>query len=242
MASGDRVLSLLEEEPETKDISNGMNVDFDSIDIKNLDFAYNTEKILQNITLSCKSGNITGIYGKSGCGKSTLLKLMMRFWNRDGGILNLSGYPIENINTQNLREHESYCTQDTFLFNDTIGNNIRIAKLNASDKEVTKAAKSASIHDFISSLPNGYNTQIGELGDRLSGGEKQRIGIARAFLSGVNIMLLDELTSNLDSLNEAIILKSLKNTNDKTIILVSHRKSTLSIADTVYYLENNRRS
>lgn len=242
LASGERVLSLLEEEPETKDKTDGIDTDFDSISCRDLTFAYNNEKILNNISMDIPSNSITGIYGKSGCGKSTLLKLIMRFWDKDSGRIILSGTDIENINTASLRKNESYCTQETYLFNDTIGNNIRIGNLNASDEDVISAAGKASVHDFISALPLGYDTPIGELGDRLSDGEKQRIGIARAFLSDRNVMLLDEPTSNLDSLNEAIILKSLRETRGKTIVLVSHRASTLAIADKVYSMDSNRKS
>lgn len=242
LASGERVLSLLEEAPQTSDITNGTDTDFDNVSCKNVSFSYGKEKILENVSLSAKSNKITGIYGKSGCGKSTLLKLIMRFWNKDSGDILLSDVEINKINTAALRKNESYCTQETHLFNDTVKNNIKIANYNANDEEIIQAAKSASIHDFIESLPDKYDTRIGELGDRLSGGEKQRIGLARAFLSGASLMLLDEPTSNLDSLNEAVILKSLYNTADKTIILISHRKSTLGIADEVYSLESNRKS
>ena len=154
----------------------------------------------------------------------------------------MSETPIENINTRSLRKNESYCTQETYLFNDTIGNNIAIGKIGATKEEIIKSAKQASIHQFISELPKSYDTPIGELGDRLSGGEKQRIGIARAFLSNAPVMLLDEPTSNLDSLNETIILKALHNAKDKTIILISHRKSTLAIADHIYSMESGRNS
>lgn len=241
LASGERVLSLLEEEPQTAEITSGKNIDIENISCRNIDFSYGNEKILDNVSIDVKAHTITGIYGKSGCGKSTLLKLIMRFWDRDSGELTLSGIDIKEINTECLRKNESYCTQETYLFNDTIVNNIKIAKPDASYEEVIAAAKAAAIHDFISSLPLGYDTPIGELGDRLSGGEKQRIGLARAFLSGAPVMLLDEPTSNLDSLNEAVILKSLREANDKTIILVSHRKSTLGIADKIYSMENKER-
>lgn len=241
LASGDRVLSLLEEKPETEEIADGADIDIDSISCRDVGFSYSGEKILDNISLEIKPNTITGIYGKSGCGKSTLLKLIMRFWDVSDGKLTLSGKEIKKINTECLRKNESYCTQETYLFNDTIGSNIKIAKPDATAEEVMKAAKSAAIHDFICGLPLGYDTPIGELGDRLSGGEKQRIGLARAFLSGAAVMLLDEPTSNLDSLNEAVILRSLHEARDKTIVLVSHRKSTLGIADQVYSLENTER-
>lgn len=242
LASGDRVISLLEEEPVVVEIKDGIDKNFNEIECRNLSFSYDSNKILDNISMKIEKNKITGILGKSGCGKSTLLKLIMRFWDRDSGELLLSNVPIENINTNSLRKNESYCTQETYLFNDTIGNNIAIGKIGATKDEIIASAKQSSIHQFISELPKGYDTPIGELGDRLSGGEKQRIGIARAFLSNAPVMLLDEPTSNLDSLNEAIILKSLHSANDKTIVLISHRKSTLAIADTIYSMESGRNS
>ena len=184
---------------------------------------------------------IVGVIGKSGSGKSTLLKLLMRFWKTTNGTVNISGTNIENINTANLRDMESYMTQETQLFKDTIANNIRIGKLSASDEEVITACKKASIHDFIMTLPNGYDTQVGELGETLSGGERQRIGLARAFLHDAPFMLLDEPTSNLDSLNEAVILRSLKEESaGKTVVLVSHRASTMRIADVTHSVETGR--
>ena len=242
LASGERVLSLLEEEPETEENANGTTGVLSDILCQDVSFGYGGEKIISDISIYAKKGSVTGIHGKSGCGKSTLLKLIMRFWDKDSGKILLSGNEIKDINTHCLRQNESYCTQETHLFNDTIGNNIKISNPNAKHEEVVAAAKAASIDSFISELPLGYNTPIGELGGRLSSGEKQRIGIARAFLSPANIMLLDEPTSNLDILNEGIILKSLNEVKDKTIILVSHRKSTLSIADKVYSIEGERTS
>ena len=136
---------------------------------------------------------------------------------------------------------ESYVTQETHLFHDSIANNIAIARPDASRAEIMEAAKKASIHDFIMTLPKGYDTEVGELGDTLSGGEKQRIGIARAFLHDAPMILMDEPTSNLDSLNEGIILKSLKESSEeKTIVLVSHRIYTMNIADTVYEMKDGR--
>ncbi len=241
LASGERVLNILEEKPETEEVINGKNIIAENVVCNNVKFAYDKKQILKGISLNIEKGKITGILGESGCGKSTLLKLIMRFWDKDSGKILLSGEEIKNINTHSLRQNESYCTQETHLFNDTIGNNIRIAKLNATEEEVIFSAKQASIHDFISELPLGYDTNIGELGGRLSGGEKQRIGLARAFLSNAPIMLLDEPTSNLDSLNEGIILKSLYESKDKkTIVLVSHRNSTLSIADKTYHIKNGK--
>ncbi|MDO5388605.1 MAG: ABC transporter ATP-binding protein [Clostridia bacterium] len=242
LASGERVLSLLEEEPVTKDKTDGKDTDFNSVSCQNVTFSYDKVKILDNVSIDIPPNKITGIYGKSGCGKSTLLKLIMRFWDKDKGSIILSGTEIKEINTTSLRKNESYCTQETYLFNDTIGNNIKIASENATDEDMINASKLASLHDFVSELPLGYDTPIGELGGRLSGGEKQRIGIARAFLSKAPLMLLDEPTSNLDSLNEAIILRSLKNADDKTVVLISHKRSTLAIADKIYSMDSERKS
>lgn len=242
LASGDRVLALLEEEPVTKDNLDGEEKDLFDIDCQDVRFSYEEAEILKGLSLKAHKNKITGILGKSGCGKSTLLKLIMRFWDKDSGKILLSGTDVTNISTPCLRNNQSYCTQETHLFNDTIANNIKIANPAATEAEIEEACKKASLHDFITTLPDGYNTSVGELGDRLSGGEKQRIGLARAFLSPANIMLLDEPTSNLDSLNEKIILKALSDNRDKTVVLVSHRPSTLSIADETYTVTEGKAS
>ena len=167
----------------------------------------------------------------------------MRFWQVQQGEVKISGRNVDEINTTNLRNMESFVTQETHLFHDSIRNNLRIAKLDATDDEITAACKKASVHDFIMSLPKGYDTEVGELGDTLSGGERQRLGLARAFLHDAPFLLLDEPTSNLDSLNEAVILKSLHEERaGKTVVLVSHRKSTMGIADTVYCVDHGRMS
>ena len=196
---------------------------------------------LDHIDLSVQKGEFVAIVGASGSGKSTLLKLFMRFWDADKGAVNISGTNVKDINTKNLRDMEAYVTQETYLFHDTIVNNIKIAKPEASQEEIIEAAKKASLHSFIEKLPKGYDTQVGELGDTLSGGERQRIGIARAFLHQAPLLMLDEPTSNLDSLNEGMILKALKEEcREKTVVLVSHRQSTMKIADKVYEMENGR--
>lgn len=239
LASGERVLSLLEEEPMVEEIEgkSGTVQDFSGAEIQNVTFAYEDEQILTDYSLTMESGKIVGIHGSSGSGKSTLLKLLMRFWDADQGNVLISGQNVKNIPTKKLRDTQSYVTQETHLFHDSIANNIAIGKPGASKEEIIKAAKKASIHDFIISLPKGYDTEVGELGDTLSGGEKQRIGIARAFLHDAPMLLLDEPTSNLDSLNEGIILKSLKEScREKTVVLVSHRKSTMSLADKVFHM------
>ena len=249
LASGERVLSLLEEMPLVEEIPGdvetsgveSMEYEFKGAEAENVTFAYGEEVILDNYSLKLQPGKITGIHGASGSGKSTLLKLLMRFWDVQDGSVSVDGTDVRKIPTKHLRDMESYVTQETHLFHDSIANNIAIAKPRASREEIMEAAKKASIHDFIMTLPKGYDTEVGELGDTLSGGEKQRIGIARAFLHECPLILLDEPTSNLDSLNEGIILKSLKESAEKkTVVLVSHRVSTMNVADVVYEMENGR--
>ena len=264
LASGERVLSLLEETPLVEEIpgdvetsgTESMEHEFTGAEAENVTFAYkvngsegdregglghDNEVILDNYSLKLQPGKITGIHGASGSGKSTLLKLLMRFWDVQGGSMSVDSTDVRKIPTRHLRDMESYVTQETHLFHDSIANNIAIAKPGASREEIMEAAKKASIHDFIMTLPKGYDTEVGELGDTLSGGEKQRIGIARAFLHDAPMILMDEPTSNLDSLNEGIILKSLKESaKKKTVVLVSHRVSTMNVADVVYEMENGR--
>ena len=244
LASGERVLSLLAEEPELKDVENAVDLkDVSRIDVENVSFAYGEEQILSDVSLSVKKGEILGIHGRSGSGKSTLLKLLMRFYDPKSGSIKINGETLPNINTCSLRDNMAYITQQTYIFNETIEENIRLARRDATLEEIMEAAKKASIHDFILSLPEGYQTKMTELGGNLSDGEKQRIGIARAFLHNAPIILLDEPTSNLDSLNEAMILKSLLNVKaEKLIILVSHRQSTMAICDQVIGIENGRMS
>lgn len=279
LASGERVLSLLEEKPLVEEILDGTEfhavgrfndmekqdeperitagmyvkgsdsekienesvVEFTGAEVSHVTFAYEEETILDDYSLKLAPGKITGIHGSSGSGKSTLLKLLMRFWDVNEGMISVDNKDVREISTRHLRDLESYVTQETHLFHDSIANNIAIAKPGATREEIMTAAKKASINDFIMTLPKGYDTEVGELGDTLSGGEKQRIGIARAFLHDSPLLLLDEPTSNLDSLNEGIILKSLKEDNaNRTVVLVSHRTSTMKVADVVYEMENGR--
>lgn len=241
LASGERVLSLLEETPMVEELEGKQLFDFEGASVCNVTFSYDKEVILKDCNINMEQGKVIGIYGKSGCGKSTLLKLLMRFWDVDQGKVMISDQNIKEIPTKTLRNTQSYVTQETELFHDSIANNIAIGKPGASREEIIQAAKKASIHEMITSLPNGYDTEVGELGDTLSGGEKQRIGIARAFLHDAPMLLLDEPTSNLDSLNEGIILKSLEQeSTGKTIVLVSHRESTMGIADKVINMEAGR--
>lgn len=243
LASGERVLSLLEEKPLVEEVEGDKesNDSFKGATLNHVSFSYDDETILDDYSLKLEPGKITGIHGVSGSGKSTILKLLMRFWDVNQGSITVDEEEIKDIPTKNLRNMESYVTQETHLFHDSIANNIAIAKKDATREEIMEACKKASIHDFIMTLPKGYDTEVGELGDTLSGGEKQRIGIARAFLHDAPMILMDEPTSNLDSLNEGIILKSLKESSkQKTIVLVSHRASTMNIADTVYEMKDGR--
>lgn len=241
LAAGNRVLDILEEHPVAEDITGKEPISFHGAAANHVTFAYDNETILNDFSIDVPEGKVTGIIGRSGSGKSTLLKLLMRFWKVQEGTVTVSGRSVEEINTENLRQMESFVTQQTHLFHDSIRNNLRIAKQNATDEELIAACKKASVHDFIMGLPKGYDTEVGELGDTLSGGERQRLGLARAFLHDAPFLLLDEPTSNLDSLNEAVILKALhEGCREKTVVLVSHRKSTMGIADKVYSVEQGR--
>ena len=242
-AAGNRVLDILDESPVVEEVSGKAEVEFRGAAAENVTFAYGDETILEDFSVTIPEDKVIGIVGRSGSGKSTLLKLFMRFWQVQDGAVKVSGRNVDDINTTNLRDIESFVTQETHLFHDSIRNNLRIAKLDATDEEIVAACKKASVHDFIMGLPRGYDTEVGELGDTLSGGERQRLGLARAFLHDAPFMLLDEPTSNLDSLNEAVILRSLHEERDgKTVVLVSHRKSTMGIADRVYSVEHGRMS
>ena len=242
-AAGNRVLDILDESPVAPDVTGKANVEFHGAAAENVSFSYGGEQILEDLSLSIPEGKVIGITGRSGSGKSTLLKLFMRFWPVTEGNVTVSGKSVDEINTENLRDMESFVTQQTHLFHDSIRKNLCIAKLDAREEDIIAACKKVSVHDFIMGLPTGYDTEVGELGDTLSGGERQRLGLARAFLHNAPLLLLDEPTSNLDSLNEAVILKALQTEcQDKTVILVSHRKSTMGIADTVYSVERGRLS
>ncbi len=243
-AAGNRVLDILEETPVVEEITGKAPITFSGARAKNINFSYpNGEQILSDFSVEIPQNQVIGIVGKSGSGKSTLLKLFMRFWQVQDGSIEISDKNVDEINTSNLRDMQSFVTQETHLFQDSIRSNLKIAKLDATDEEIMEACKKASVHDFIMQLPNGYDTPVGELGDTLSGGERQRLGLARAFLHDAPFMLLDEPTSNLDSLNEAVILKSLhKERTGKTVVLVSHRKSTMGIVDVSYSVEHGRMS
>ncbi|MBQ8575193.1 MAG: ABC transporter ATP-binding protein [Clostridia bacterium] len=241
-ASGDRVLNLLAEKPAVTPVKNGKKFDYTDLEVNNLDFSYDKEThILKDVCMNAKKGEIIGIVGESGCGKSTFLKLLLRFWQKDSGAINYNGTDIDMIDSENLLDNVTMVSQTTYLFDETIEENLRIAKPDATQEELEKACKMASVHDFIMTLPEGYKSRVGALGDNLSAGEKQRLGLARAFLKGSQLILLDEPTSNVDSINEGIILSALaQQKSKKSIILVSHRESTMAIADRIYKVENGR--
>lgn len=241
-ASGDRVLNLLSEKPAVTPVTNGRTIDFENLSVKDLSFSYDgNTQVLTDICMNAQKGEIIGIVGESGCGKSTLLKLLLRFWQKEKGEISYNGTDIDSIDSDNLLDNVTMVSQVTYLFDETIEDNLRIAKSDATMEEIEQACRMASIHDFILTLPDGYKTKVGALGDNLSAGEKQRIGLARAFLRGSQLILLDEPTSNVDSINEGIILKALKEQkHKKSIILVSHRESTMAIADRIYRVEGGK--
>ena len=241
-ASGDRVLNLLAEKPAVEEVKNGKDFDYENLKVEDLSFSYDGQtEVLKDVKMHAEKGEIIGIVGESGCGKSTFLKLLMRFWERSGGEIDYDSIDIDRINTDSLLKNVTMVSQTTYLFEESIEDNLRIAKPDATQAEIEDACKKAAVHDFIMTLPDGYKTQVTALGDNLSAGEKQRIGLARAFLRGSELILLDEPTSNVDSINEGIILKALKDQkNRKSIILVSHRESTMAIADRIYKVENGK--
>ncbi|GHT78733.1 ABC transporter ATP-binding protein [Actinomycetota bacterium] len=254
-AAANRIFDLMDEQPAVKAVTNGVDADFAGMQMKDVNFYYpqvrqsgtsetshnSTSNILTDFNLALPPQRIVGVTGKSGSGKSTALKLLMRFWDPTAGMVLFSQNNIKDVNTASLRQAQGYLTQDTQMFSGTILDNVLIANPSATAQEVQAACQKASIDDFISSLPSGYDTQVGELGDRLSSGEKQRIGLARMFLHDAPMVLLDEPTSNLDSLNESVILQSLYHSaRQKTVVLVSHRTSTMRIAGQVFTVENGR--
>ena len=242
-AAGNRILDILDESPVVEEVSGKAKTSFSGAAAEQVVFAYGEEKILDHVSVEIPQGSVVGIVGKSGSGKSTLLKLFMRFWEAQQGRVAVSDRDVGRINTADLREMESFVTQETHLFRDSIRENLCLAKLDATQEELVEACKKASVHDFIQSLPQGYDTPVGELGATLSGGERQRLGLARAFLHQGGFLLLDEPTSNLDSLNEGVILRSLGEEREgRTVVLVSHRQSTMKLADRVYSVENGRMS
>lgn len=242
-ACAERIFALLDENPQVEEVSGKEDIQGKDIEYKNVSFSYpnRKESIFNNASLNIRKGEKIALIGESGIGKSTFIKLIMRFWDVNSGDIKLDNIDIKDINTESLRNSQSLVSQETYLFNESIRENIKVGNKDASESDIIEAAKKASIHDFILSLPKGYDTRVSELGGNLSSGEKQRIGLARAFLKDSEVLILDEPTSNLDALNEGEILKAInENCEDKTIILISHRKSTTAICNKVYKLENNQ--
>ena len=239
-ASGDRVLKLLAEKPAVEPVEDGKPLDFERVETIDLSFGYDAnERVLKDVCMHAEKGEIVGIVGASGCGKSTLLKLLLRFWEKDSGSIEYNGVDVDEIDSAALTDNVTMVSQSTYLFDQSVADNLRIAKADATMDEMRQACRKASVDEFIMKLPNGYDTQVGALGDDLSAGEKQRIGLARAFLHDGKLILLDEPTSNVDSINEGIILKALKDSRrEKSIILVSHRESTMAIADRIYRIKD----
>ena len=241
LAAGNRVLDILDEEPLVHEIAGRQTTAFSGAACEDVSFSYGEEPVLSRVSLRIPQGRVVGITGRSGSGKSTLLRLLMRFWDAAGGAVRVSGRDVREVNTGDLRRMEGFVTQETHLFRDSIASNLRIGKRDATQAELEAACKKASVHEFILSLPKGYDTPVGELGDTLSGGERQRLGLARAFLHDAPFLLLDEPTSNLDSLNEGVILRSLQSERGgRTVVLVSHRASTMAVADEVYAAQEGR--
>ena len=241
LASGNRLINLMEEEAKVLDIVDKQDFEFETLEVNHLNFKYENNNILNDINFKVEKGTIIGLMGESGSGKSTILNILLRFFKVEDNMIKYNGIDINQINTNSLRSNVTMVSQNTYLFRDTILNNLKIANLNATLDEVKEACRKASIDKFIESLPNKYDTIVSNEEETISAGEKQRLGLARAFLSGAKLILLDEPTSNVDSLNEEIILKSLKDSSiDHSIILVSHRLSSLSICDKIYHMENGK--
>lgn len=241
IASGARILAILDEEPAVAEVTDGEDIEFSGASAHGVGFSYDGEEVLDNVSLEVPQGKVVGIEGKSGSGKSTLCRLFMRFWDVDRGSIALSGTCVDAINTRSLRASEGLVEQDTFLFHDSIRDNLLVARPDATQEQIEAACRAASVHDFIEGLPKGYDTMVGELGDTLSGGERQRLGLARAFLHDAPFLILDEPTSNLDSLNEGVVLRSIARLHgSRTVLLVSHRPSTMAVADQTYSMDSGR--
>lgn len=241
IASGARILAILDEEPAVAEVTDGEDIEFSGVSAHGVGFSYDGEEVLDNVSLEVPQGKVVGIEGKSGSGKSTLCRLFMRFWDVDRGSIALSGTRVDAINTRSLRASEGLVEQDTFLFHGSIRDNLLVARPDATQEQIEAACRAASVHDFIEGLPKGYDTMVGELGDTLSGGERQRLGLARAFLHDAPFLILDEPTSNLDSLNEGVVLRSIARLHgSRTVLLVSHRPSTMAVADQTYSMDSGR--
>ncbi|RSI31368.1 ABC transporter ATP-binding protein [Streptococcus sanguinis] len=211
------------------------------IDLRNVSFSYGNKKIIDQVSLTIPEKTTTALVGPSGSGKTTLCNLIARFWDVDQGSISLDGHDVRDYSYDSLIRNFSFVFQSVYLFEDTIANNIRFGKPEASQEEVIEAAKKAACHDFILSLPDGYDTKIGEGGASLSGGERQRISIARAIIKDAPIIILDEATANVDPENEEALMQAIQAlTRDKTIIMIAHRLKTVEHADQILVLDQGR--
>jgi ATP-binding cassette subfamily B protein len=238
--SGKRIRALFDEKP-LPEKDNGIKPAGTHIEFKDVSFGYGNKEVLHHIDLSFPEKSVTALVGPSGSGKSTITRLIARFWDVDSGEIRMGGVPVRNITTEELLSNISMVFQDVYLFRDTIEANIKMGRSSATHEEVVEAAKKAACHDFIMSLPNGYDTMVGEGGSTLSGGEKQRISIARALLKDSPVILLDEATSSLDPENEVLIQQAISAlVEDKTVIVIAHRLQSVSNADQIVVLDDGR--
>ena len=241
MASINRVMDLLDTPIKIRsgNLSLATSNVRGEIKFDNITFAYNERQpIIENLSLDIPAGNTVAIVGSTGSGKSTIVKLLLRFYEINSGTINIDGIDIKDINLTDLRKSIGLVSQDVFLFHGTVKDNIAYGKNTSTETEVIEAAKIAEAHQFISNLPQGYNTIVGERGQKLSGGQRQRIAIARAVLKNPPILILDEATSAVDNETEAAIARSLeKITQNRTTIAIAHRLSTIRNADCIYVLE-----
>ncbi|MHB9291217.1 ABC transporter ATP-binding protein/permease [Hollandina sp. SP2] len=236
--AGERILGILNEPPMTGE---GEAPDAHDIAFENVSFRYGKNPVLENVSLSLSPGSLTALVGPSGSGKSTLLKLIARFYDPLEGCVKFGGVDARRIDPEKLLTHISMVFQDVYLFQDTIGNNIRYGRQDASQAEIEEAAKAACCHDFITALPSGYNTPVGEGGSTLSGGEKQRVSIARAILKNAPVILLDEATASLDPENEAEVQRAIAALiKGRTVVMIAHRLKTVVHADRIIVLDKGR--
>lgn len=236
--AGGRILSLMNE-PEMQGDSEAP--ESGDITLQDVSFAYQQKETLHGINLTMKRGTLTALVGPSGSGKSTLMKLCARFYDPQKGAVLFNGIPMTELEPESLMRHISMVFQDVYLFQDTIRNNIRFGKSDASEEEIIAVAKKACCHDFIMRLPKGYDTMVGEGGCTLSGGEKQRLSIARAMLKNAQVVLLDEATASLDPENEVEVQQAINTLIEgRTVIVIAHRLKTIREAEQIVVLENGR--
>lgn len=241
-ASSARIFGLMDEPGVlTEDTSTDLTVEEGRVDYDTVSFGYEEETIVEDVDFTVEPGETCALVGPTGAGKSTVLKLLLRMYDVDDGAIRIDGTDIREVSLQSLRRSIGYVSQDTFLFYGTIRENIAYGTFTADDEGIVEAAKAAEAHDFITDLPNGYDTMAGERGVKLSGGQRQRISIARAILKDPEILILDEATSDVDTETEMLIQRSLNNlTEDRTTFSIAHRLSTIKDAEQIIVLEEGR--